>query len=214
MKQKMVWFVFEKRTAIISDEENRRKMQMEEKNVQFERMGRDYQYLGQMEDLYLHAFPDSERKPFSMILDGEESGKMEAFAVTVNGQPAALAFVILGETMHVLDYLAVDPGMRSMGLGAIILGWLKNRYDRPFIVEIESTKSGDEQAIRRKKFYQRAGMIEGDFEFTLFGVPMEMMSSQGKPDFARYFAVMQAYFDFDASGHIVLLQDKKKTDQQ
>lgn len=154
--------------------------------------------------LYHDSFPDSERKPFEMIESGVREGKMEAWTVTEQGALAGLVYVILGEPLNVLDYLAVHPRMRNQGAGAKILAWLDEHYgEKPLIVEIESTRdSEDEMAERRKNFYLRNHFHDCGCDFRLFGVRMELLSTDHPVSFREYYEVMSGYFGKDISRYI------------
>lgn len=163
-------------------------------NLKLERVDRDFPYMKELRHLYKHSFPKSERKPFGMILEGAEEGKMELFAMMHETQLAGLAFFIPGEQAVVLDYLAVDPDLRSKGIGAWLLQQAEGLYDKPVVVEIEDTKHGGEEQRRRKDFYLRNGMIDDECQIRLFGVDMELLSSQRKISYEEYESVLKDYF--------------------
>lgn len=164
-----------------------------------------------MEDilrLYHDSFPDAERKPFSMIEEGVENGQMEAWIAQSGKQLAALAFVILGSPLHVLDYLAVHPDMRGQNVGSQVLHWLDEQYaSQPIVVEIETTKGSEDQDVhRRKAFYLRNGFYDCGCDFDLFGVRMEMLSTDRPVNFREYYSVMKEYFGKDISRYIQTVQ--------
>lgn len=164
-----------------------------------------------MEDilrLYHDSFPDAERKPFSMIEEGVENGQMEAWIAQSGKRLAALAFVILGSPLHVLDYLAVHPDMRGQNVGSQVLHWLDEQYDsQPIVVEIETTKGSEDQDVhRRKAFYLRNGFYDCGCDFDLFGVRMEMLSTDRPVNFREYYSVMKEYFGKDISRYIQTAQ--------
>lgn len=164
-----------------------------------------------MEDilrLYHDSFPDAERKPFSMIEEGVAGGQMEAWIAQTDRQLAALAFVILGSPLHVLDYLAVHPDMRGQNVGSQVLHWLDEQYDsQPIVVEIETTKDSQDQDVhRRKAFYLRNGFYDCGCDFDLFGVRMEMLSTDRPVNFREYYSVMKEYFGKDMSRYIQTVQ--------
>lgn len=150
--------------------------------------------------LYEDSFPKYERKPFEMVLSGQEEGKMETYSVFVQGQYAALVFVIPGAKVDVLDYLAIAPALRGSGIGSKILNWLTSKRSKPFIVEIESTLSNSDQTReRRKSFYLTNGMHDCHEIIQLFGVEMELLSSRRPVTFDEYFQTMKNYFGKSAS---------------
>lgn len=148
-------------------------------------------------ELYHAAFPEYERKPFQMVLDGQKEGKMIAYSVFMDEDYAGLAFLIPGRAVDVLDYLAVEPSMRGQNIGSRILHWLNEHTCHPFAVEIESTKHPDAvpEDFRRKSFYLSNGLYDCREEIELFGVQMELMSSRNPISFDEYYETMKAYFD-------------------
>lgn len=145
-------------------------------------------------DLYYASFPKSERKPMEMIIASYEDGRMDTYSAFYQGKLAGLVFLVNGAKADILDYLAIHPQMRSAGIGSKLLAWLKANRKRPFIVEIESTiSSEDEIPKRRKDFYLRNGMIDCHQEISLFGVDMELLSSPIAVTYEQYYQVLASY---------------------
>lgn len=154
--------------------------------------------LDQLRHLYDISFPDYERKPFEMVLKGIDQRSMEGYVLSVEGQVTGLAFVILGDSAVVLDYLAVDPHWQNHHLGTEILDALQKIYQKPIIVEIESTYTdADPQKQRRKSFYLRNGFLDTENPILLFDVEMELLSTLRPVSFAEYEHIMQNYFHRD-----------------
>lgn len=133
-------------------------------------------------DLYMSAFPEEERKPFSLIERKAAMGEMEILLIKENGKRAGLAITALQEELVLLDYFAIAPEFRGAGVGSDALQALLALYsDRQFYLEIEQP---DESApnqpdrLRRKAFYLRNGLLEADIRINLFGVEMELLSSR------------------------------------
>lgn len=185
----------------ISDQKSDNKNELE---LEVASLSRNDPLYPEIRQLYHDSFPDSERKPFEMIEKGVEQGIMEAWTISADGRLAGLAYVILGEPLNVLDYLAVHPSMRNHGTGAWILAWLDEHYgDKPIIVEIETTRDNeDEIAHRRKNFYLRNHFHDCGCDFNLFGVRMELMSTDHPVTFEEYYQVMNAYFGKEI-GHYI-----------
>lgn len=150
------------------------------------------------ERLYLEAFPESERKPFDLLLCKQFEGSAELLcAVDDAGSPAAIVFTLSDGGYVLLDYLAVCPKYRGNGIGTEILSLLKRRYPGSNIVlEIESTASladkGDLR-LRRKAFYERNGFSANGYLVDLLGVDMEIMSVSPIP-FGEYHALFEPLF--------------------
>lgn len=166
----------------------------------------DPQELSAVIPLYKNSFPDFERKPFSMIVEGLHSHKMKAYSIYFHHQGqkdyVGLAFLVVGEKADILDYLAIHPAYQNHHFGSAILGWL-TQQDNPFFVEIESTKtpkedllpggSSKEDIVRRKKFYLENGLVDCHQEIYLFKARMELLASKPSVDFETYWQVMSNY---------------------
>lgn len=164
---------------------------------------RNSKALPEIYEIYEQSFPDSERKPFEMILSGQENGKMELFIGLFENRPAALLFFILGEAMDVLDYLAVSEKFRDHKLGSHILSWAKERRKRPFLVEIEDPRTAeDPMAGRRKGFYLRNELQDSGERIVLFGVPMQLLSWPRMVCYDEYLTIMTAYFGADTARYV------------
>lgn len=151
--------------------------------------------LGQIKNLYKDAFPRAERKPFAMLIAGQKKKKMELWIFEKEGILQAFAFVILGDTLNILDYLAVNSSLRGQNIGTQVINWLQKKYnEKPLVVEIESVKlSRDIFAKRRKDFYLRNGFLDCQQDIILFGVPMELLATKRPIHFEEYDQVLMTY---------------------
>lgn len=125
---------------------------------------------GWYDTLVTEAFPENERKPLADIEALVSSGTYEVLGL-YDG-PSLLGFASLwSHPDHpgyiLLDYLAVEGARRSGGLGAHILGLLRERYaGRALVItEAEAPVPGDDWAendlrLRRIGFYRRCGFWE------------------------------------------------------
>lgn len=176
-------------------------------------LNRDYEKSGDLQKLYDASFPDSERKPYSMILEGLEHGVYDALAFEFNGRVVALSFMIPHKKLVILDYLAVDPKYQNRKIGGQVLNFLEQVYGQPVLVEIESTrnKTADSIENKRKNFYLRNGLNDLGLEICLFGVDMELLSN-GNINFKNYRQAFEWYMkpfhrmqEFDLDKKIILL---------
>lgn len=90
-------------------------------------------------------------------------------------------YTAFNEEIAYLFYFAVAQGLRSKGYGACILGGLQTRYTVPLALDIESTKIGasDPMRKRRKAFYLRNGFSEAGFGANYYGVEYETLCCGG-----------------------------------
>lgn len=140
-------------------------------------------------DLYRKAFPQEERKPFSVIERKAAMGTMEILVITEGKKRVGLAITAAKGDLVLLDYFAIAEEARSNGNGSEALQLLRELYaDRQFFLEIERPEEGAEnleERIRRKKFYLRNGMLETGIRISLFDVPMELLAMRPGLTFAQ-----------------------------
>ena len=176
---------------------------MEEKTMEINLVSAETSaQLAEIEKLYMEAFPEDERKPFSFITDQRANGRVEILAAqcTELQENAIVGEAILAEWNNVvlLDYFAVFSEFRSKGAGTNILKALQKRYhDKRFILEIESTEvpaENYEQRQNRKQFYKRNGMQSLGYSADVFGVEMEVLGYKCVVSFEEYQAVFVNVF--------------------
>lgn len=129
--------------------------------------------------LYIEAFPQSERKPFGIILRSQRLGKTDICYFKSDGKFIGFATMLKGADTFILDYLAVRKKHRSSGFGTAMLTKLRKAYcDKGIIVEIEdpfSEGKGLYERQRRREFYLRCGFSPTGIMVSLFGVDMEIL---------------------------------------
>lgn len=134
-----------------------------------------------IEDLYMTAFPKSERKPFDLMCRKQQEGFVDMLSIEENGSFVGLAITVKNEDLILLDYFAIDGKNRGGGLGSRALNALAEFYKgKRMVLEIESTEveaENQEQRRRRKAFYYKNRMTKLDYTINLFGVEMEILSN-------------------------------------
>ena len=129
--------------------------------------------------LYREAFPRCERKPFSIIKAMVRRGKSDLWCFKDDGGFAGLCTTINGKDNILIDYLAVSKRRRSQGVGSKMLSMLLTHYESYGVFleieELDPTAKNNGERIRRKEFYQRAGLSPMDTHVKLFGVDMELL---------------------------------------
>ncbi|WP_297280726.1 GNAT family N-acetyltransferase [uncultured Anaerococcus sp.] len=150
------------------------------------------------EKLYLKSFPENERVDISKLYDLDKKGLIDIIILTQDTKYIGLAVIYLSENINLLSYFAIDPSLRSKGLGSKSLKILKNTY-KDLIIEIESTdfKGADDFALRnrRKAFYIRNGFKIIDQKVDYFGIEMELMATTKDAGIEAYFQTYENIFD-------------------
>lgn len=156
--------------------------------------------------LYRRAFPGPERKPFSVILNMYRQGKTDVWYFQREGQFTGLAATINGDADILLDYLAVVEKQRGNGIGTEMLHQLCRHYEgKGIFLEIESAFEdceNREERLRRRRFYENAGMKSMDVFADVFGVNMELMGFGCRLTFEEYRAFYRDYYGAWAAEHI------------
>ena len=153
----------------------------------------DEKRLQKIEDLYLRAFPLSERKPFKMMIQKQTEGTMEILSIEEENSFLGLAIFAHDKDIALLDYFAISDEIRGQGIGSRAIRALQKIYaGKRFVLEIETTKktcADLEMRKHRKAFYLRNGLHTMDFDVNLFGVEMEMLSNADHLNYDEYLDV-------------------------
>ena len=166
------------------------------------------------EALYESSFPASERKDLDFMLTGDNSAAYEVLAVSTPDCPVAgMVITVTHGDLTMLDYLAVSPDLRGQGLGHAVLPMVRDRVKESggghFFLEIETPPplciprdpcANAEQRVRRKAFYESAGMVETGVRAFIYGNDMELLAfpeDAAAVTFEGYDALLRATFPAD-----------------
>lgn len=169
----------------------------------------DKNRLNKIQNLYIEAFPSTERKSFDLLLKTRDNGQAEILSIE-NENNDFLGLVITAQylDMVLLDYFAISPNLRSAGIGSKVFQLLKQRYaNNRFFLEIECADvSADNQLQRqkRKAFYIKNGMKNMPFRVNLCGIEMEILAYNCYLSFQDYFNLYHSLFGEHISRHISL----------
>lgn len=163
--------------------------------------------LSLIEKLYYEAFPESERKAFSLILQKCQDKTMEILKIEDETHSfVGFTMMVLYKDLTLLDYFAISPNMRDFGYGSLVLKLLNKRYEnKRLIIEIENPEvPSDNQAnrIRRKAFYLKNGMHIMPFEIDYFGVEMLILTNGSIVTYEEYDALYKQCFDAEICEYI------------
>ena len=115
---------------------------------------------GELEKINEEAFSPEERCPLDDLL---KTGAT-VFRINEGGKTAGFMAVRYYRNLVYLAYLAVRSSMRACGIGSRALSELISRHpDKQVVVEYEAPDSragNNDERIRRRRFYRRAGFYE------------------------------------------------------
>ena len=140
--------------------------------------------------LYREAFPRCERKPFSIIKAMNKRGKTDLWYFEDEVGFVGMCATINGPDNVLIDYLAVAKKRRGTGVGTRMLAELLGYYkDYGVFLEIEAldeNAKNNNERIRRRQFYLRAGLEPMNTYVKLFGVDMELLGKRCFLSFDEY----------------------------
>ena len=178
----------------------------------------DEKRLKLIENLYMRAFPKSERKPFKLMIQKQAEGTMELLSIEEENAFLGLAIFAHDKDIALLDYFAISDDLRGQGIGSRAIKALQKIYaGKRFVLEIETTKKPcDDLEMRqhRKAFYLRNGLHTMDFDVNLFGVEMEVLSNGEYLNFDEYLDVYKNACGLKFADKIHLIREVEQKPMQ
>lgn len=127
-------------------------------------------------------FPPSELKSLSAILFMHQNGLYDVLGAYRNDQLVgyALLYCPRNERLALLDYLAIEPQYRNLGIGSRLLGQLRAHYacsSDALLIECERPKAAPDELEARKRirFYTQAGAVLTSVRIWLFDVEYSIL---------------------------------------
>lgn len=162
--------------------------------------------------LYRSAFPNSERKPFSMITSKRKKGTTDIWYFSKDDVFVGFATTVNSQSLILLDYLAVPEKLRGQGFGSEILALLRMHYvGKGLFLEIESVLDDSpnlEQRLKRKQFYLSNGMTDLHTEACVFGVNMELLGFDCQLSFEEYREFYRKHLSEFAANNVTVPEHK------
>ena len=127
------------------------------------------------------AFPKKEQTPMFLLLLGALRESTHFTAFYAENKFAGLLYTIENDRYYFILYLAVNPEMRSGGIGGEILDYAYTQAGNKIIVlnvePLDSSADNHEQRERRIAFYARHSIVETGYGFSMDGVPYSVLAS-------------------------------------
>lgn len=160
-------------------------------DLRYEKVTSGMKDFDKLKELYDTAFPPEERV-FSLEEAQryvEKKGGIEAKAVYDGEDMVGFYALTVNENYKYLQFIAVNPNIRSKGYGGRILTeLLEENRNGIFFASIERPvpgKEGYEMKMRRQKFYERNGMITVDRPRIAGGVEFIIVTNKTGDEFER-----------------------------
>lgn len=101
-------------------------------------MNADKNQWSEIREIYLEAFPRSERKPFFAVRRSVKKGKAQMLTAVEDDVLLGFVMVIPYKDMVMVDYLAVSGKTRGRGTGSAIMREVCGRFsDKRIVLLIE-----------------------------------------------------------------------------
>ena len=130
------------------------------------------------------AFPKKEQTPMFLLLLGALRKSTYFTAFYDEDKFVGLLYTIENDRYYFILYLAINPEMRSGGIGGEILDYAYAQAGDKIIVlnvePLDSAADNHEQRERRIAFHARHGIGETGYGFTMDGVAYSVLASDTK----------------------------------
>ncbi len=149
----------------------------------------------EIKEIYMEAFPKSERKPFFIIKHSVKIGKAQIITAIENDILQGFAIIIPYKNMIMLDYLAVSHKTRSNGTGSKIMSKLCKQFSDKKIVllieRIDGNAENNQQRIARRKFYIKNGFRSSHIFINGVSGNMEILNNGKNVSYQEYMELQQ-----------------------
>jgi len=147
--------------------------------------------------LYLSAFPEYERYPFWLLTYKSRKENTDFYVIYDDSEYIGLLYLTYYKDIVYVFYLAIEPAQQSKGYGSKILNHLQNVYhDKRLFLNIEKVDPAAdnyEQRFKRKRFYEKNGFKNTNFEIEGKGIVYEILYSGEEVHEDEYYAVFNSY---------------------
>ena len=149
--------------------------------------------------LYLDAFPDFERLPFWLLMYKSKKKDSDFYVIYDDEQFVGLTNLAYYKDIVYLYYLAIAPSHRSKRYGSQILEHLKDRYPKQRILlnieKVDETAENYKQRFKRKKFYEKNGFQNAEFEIETEDIVYEILYSGAIVHQHEYDSLFKSYLN-------------------
>ena len=150
-----------------------------------------------VKNLYMNEFPDYERYPFWLLVYKSKKKNSDFYAIYDDSEYIGLLYLTYYKDIVYVFYLAIDPSQQSKGYGSKILQYLSENYkDKRLLLNIEkvdSSADNHEQRFKRKKFYEKNGFKNTNFEIANKDIVYEILYLGEEVFEYEYHALFKSY---------------------
>ena len=138
--------------------------------------------------LYEEAFPKEERAPFRLLMKRARQRKGDFWSLTESGEWIGIAYILCGDNLAYLFYLAIDKDKRGRGYGKQAIEALITHYCpcRLFLAleTLDKSAANYDQRVQRRDFYAHCGLTPIPYRLKEASVIYDVMGIGGtvKPE--------------------------------
>ncbi len=146
------------------------------------------------------AFPIEERRTGFDEKNCLKDGKFNFFEILDDENEVGFIALWVFQEFVFIEHLAIDSDKRNGGYGSKALNLVKEKFNKPIILEAEAPET--EQQIKRIRFYDRHGFKVNDFNYMQpsyhggEGVPLKILSfpeTLSPEEFDNFIALTRKY---------------------
>lgn len=149
-------------------------------------------------EIYKMSFPKIERFPSWMLRFASHFKGVHSVAFYEDDVLCGFSYFLENEDTVFILFLAVDPQIRSKGVGSGIIAWIKNACPgKTIFLDVEKPDEradNNEQRLKRIEFYRRNGILDTGNCFTYDDVTYEILSTDEHLSEAEYNRSLTSYF--------------------
>lgn len=150
-----------------------------------------------VKNLYIKEFPKYERLPFWFLVYKSKKKNSDFYAIYDDSEYIGLLYLTYYKDIVYVFYLAIDPLQQSKGYGSKILQYLRKIYkDKRLFLNIEKVDSSAdnyEQRFKRKRFYEKNGFKNTNFEIGKKDIVYEILYLGEEVYEYEYHALFKSY---------------------
>lgn len=150
-----------------------------------------------VKNLYINEFPEYERLPFWFLVYKSKKKNSDFYAIYDDSEYIGLLYLTYYKDIVYVFYLAIDPLQQSKGYGSKILQYLRKIYkDKRLFLNIEKVDSSAdnyEQRFKRKRFYEKNGFKNTNFEIEKKDIVYEILYLGEEVYEYEYHALFKSY---------------------
>lgn len=165
--------------------------------MQLKKVSKKMKGYSKIKKLYKQAFPSEERAPFWLLMKKASLPVTDFWALYEEEKWVGIAYMVKGENIAYLFYLAINEEERGSGYGSKTIELLKEYYkgSRLFLAleTMDKNAPNYEQRVKRHGFYEKCGLSDMPYQIKEASVVYDIMGVGGTVEPEEYGRMMREY---------------------